>query len=163
MSDTITSLNLHQLTAQIVSAHVSRAALPAETLPELIRIVHQALTSAGSTPTEAKPDRSEPAVPVKHSVFPDHIICLEDGKSFKTLKRHLQKVYGMTPGQYRERWGLPPSYPMVAPAYAEHRSKLAKSSGLGRKPDVGAAEAPAEVEAAPLAKKRGRPMKVAVE
>lgn len=150
MSDT-TSAALLQLTAQIVSAHVSRAAVPAEALPELIRTVHQALASAGAAPGETKPERPEPAVPIKRSVFPDHIICLEDGKSFKTLRRHLQNVYGMTPDQYRERWGLPASYPMVAPAYAEQRSKLAKSFGLGRRLASGAADV---AEEAP--KKRGR-------
>ena len=154
MSDTTMPINLHQLTAQIVSAHVSRTAVPIEALPELIRIVHQALASAGTAPTDAKSERPEPAVQIKRSVFPDHIICLEDGKSFKTLKRHLQNVYGMTPEQYRERWGLPSSYPMVAPAYAEQRSRLAKSFGLGRKGSHGAME-PAEVEASEP-KRRGR-------
>ncbi|MGI4939910.1 MAG: MucR family transcriptional regulator, partial [Janthinobacterium lividum] len=94
--------------------------------------------------------------------FPDYIVCLEDGKQFKTLRRHLQNVYGMTPDDYRKRWGLPDSYPMVAPAYAEHRSNLAKSFGLGRKPVPGAAEVPAEVEA-PAAKKRGRKVAEAAE
>ena len=102
---------------------------------------------------ETKVERPEPAVSVKRSVFPDHIVCLEDGKSFKTLRRHLQNVYGMTPDQYRERWGLPATYPMVASTYAEHRSKLAKSFGLGRKPGAGATTKP---EDAPVPKKRGR-------
>ena len=80
------------------------------------------------------PDRPQPAVPVKKSVFPDHIVCLEDGKKLKMLKRHLKTAYDMSPEQYRERWGLPPEYPMVAPNYARHRSSLAKKIGLGTKP-----------------------------
>lgn len=83
-------------------------------------------------PPVVEPSRPEPAVPVKKSVFPDYIICLEDGKKMKLLKRHLQTAYNMTPQEYRERWGLPPEYPMVAPAYAERRSEIAKSVGLGK-------------------------------
>ncbi len=163
MTQPESSPSLHQLTAQIVSAHIGRAVVAAEALPGLIRDVYQALSSAGSAPVEAKPDRPEPAVPVKRSVFPDHIICLEDGKSFKTLRRHLQNVYGLSPDQYRERWGLPTSYPMVAPAYAEHRSRLAKSFGLGRKAGTGTAEASGPTEDAPAPRKRGRPAKAAAE
>ena len=121
-----------ELTAQIVSAHAANAKLSTDALPALIHEVYQALSGVGARPP-AQPERPEPAVPIKRSVFPDHIICLEDGKSFKTLRRHLQTVYGMTPDQYRQRWELPRDYPMVASDYAEHRSRLAKSLGLGRK------------------------------
>ena len=120
------------LTAQIVSAHVGHNSITTEALPALIKSVHAALTNMGSAPAEAP--RAEPAVPIKKSVFPDYIVCLEDGKKLKMLKRHLQTAYGMTPDQYRAKWGLPANYPLVAPNYAEHRSTLAKSIGLGRKP-----------------------------
>ena len=156
MSDTPLP-NLHQLTAQIVAAHVANAAVEAEALPSLIHTVFQALSAAGSPTAPGDVPRPEPAVPIKKSVFPDHIICLEDGKSFKTLRRHLQNVYNLTPDQYRARWGLPKEYPMVAPAYAEHRSKLAKSFGLGRARGESAATADlAEDDKASGAKKRGR-------
>ncbi len=138
--------SLLALTTQIVSAHVSHNETQAAALPALIQQVYQALSHAGAPP--AQPERPEPAVPIKRSVFPDHIICLEDGKSFKTLRRHLQNVYGMTPDQYRERWGLPREYPMVAPNYAQHRSSLAKSFGLGRKPAAAAASPEVAEEAA---------------
>jgi len=120
------------LTAQIVSAHLAHNSVAVDALPALIQSIYSTLTQAGSTPPE--PEKPQPAVPVKHSVFPDHIICLEDGKKLKMLKRHLQSAYGMTPEQYRVRWGLPHDYPMVAPNYAEKRSALAKAWGLGRKP-----------------------------
>ena len=119
------------LTAQIVAAHVSNNSVPAEALPSLIRQVHEALSGAGQP--VAEPEKLQPAVPVKRSVFPDYIVCLEDGKKLKMLKRHLQSAYAMTPDQYRERWGLPADYPMVAPNYAERRSALARQIGLGRK------------------------------
>jgi predicted transcriptional regulator len=117
--------------ARIVSAHVANNAVQVGDLPDLIHKVYAALTTLGSAPVQA--EKREPAVPVRKSVFPDFIICLEDGKKLKMLKRHLQTSYGLTPDAYRERWGLPASYPMVAPSYAERRSALAKSIGLGRK------------------------------
>jgi len=120
------------LTAQIVSAHVSNNAVSPDALPSLIQQVYKTLSGVGKEP-EA-PERPQPAVPVKKSVFADHIVCLEDGKKLKMLKRHLKSAYNMTPEQYRERWGLPPEYPMVAPDYADHRSRLAKQIGLGTKP-----------------------------
>jgi len=138
--------------AQIVSAHVSNNSVQSSDLPALIQQVYTALTTLGSAPAQAV-EKLEPAVPVKKSVFPDYIVCLEDGKKLKMLKRHLQASYDMTPDAYRERWGLPSNYPMVAPSYAERRSALAKSIGLGRKPQVVAAEEPAET-AKPV--KRGR-------
>jgi predicted transcriptional regulator len=136
------------LTAQIVSAHVSNNAVSRDALPELITQVFNTLMSAGVEPVE--PEKLQPAVPVKKSVFPEYIICLEDGKKLKMLKRHLQTSYNMTPEQYRERWSLPHDYPMVAPKYAEHRSELAKKIGLGRKP------AAVSAEAGPAPVKRGR-------
>jgi len=135
-----------ELTAQIVSAHVSAHGVSAEQILGLIREVHQALSTAGQTPVEAI--KAEPAVDPKKSVFVDHIVCLDCGGSLKILKRHLDTEHQMTPDEYRLKWGLPSSYPMVAAEYAETRSKLAKESGLGRK-----AEAP------PPPKKRGRPKK----
>lgn len=119
-------------TAQIVSAHVSNNTVSRDALPELIQQVFATLMSAGTEQPE--PERLQPAVPIKKSVFPEYIVCLEDGKKLKMLKRHLQTSYSLTPEQYRERWGLAHDYPMVAPKYAEHRSELAKKIGLGRKP-----------------------------
>ena len=118
------------LAAQIVSAHVANNTVPAEDLPALIRSVYTTLAHAGTRVLET--EKPQPAVPVKKSVFADHIVCLEDGKKLKMLKRHLKTAYNMTPEQYRERWGLPPDYPMVAPNYAKARSNLAKQMGLGQ-------------------------------
>ncbi len=127
---------LVELSASVVGAYVSHNALSASDLPKLIAQVHQALTSlGGSAPVEAAPEL-KPAVPVKKSITPDYLICLEDGKKFKSLKRHLRTEYDMSPDEYRARWGLPPDYPMVAPNYSEARSQLAKSIGLGRKPEA---------------------------
>ena len=124
------------LTAQIVSAHVSNNSVTPYALPSLIQEVYRTLSGVGKEPVQA--ERPQPAVPVKRSVFPDHIVCLEDGKKLKMLKRHLKTSYNLTPDQYRERWGLAPDYPMVAPSYAKHRSALAKKIGLGTKPRGGA-------------------------
>lgn len=120
------------LTAQIVSAHVSNNSVAPDALPNLIQEVYRTLAGVGKE--QVIPDKQQPAVPIKKSVFPDHIICLEDGKKLKMLKRHLKTSYNMTPEQYREKWQLPPDYPMVAPNYARHRSTLAKKIGLGTKP-----------------------------
>ena len=122
---------LASLTADIVSAHVANNEVTLEQLPALIRDVHQALATVGQAPAE--PIKAEPAVNPKESVFPDHIVCLECGATMKMLKRHLATDHGMTPDEYRAKWGLPPTYPMVAPEYAATRSQLAKDSGLGRK------------------------------
>ncbi len=146
------------LTAQIVSAHVSNNTVASENLSALIRQVHQALASAGQAAPE--PEKLQPAVPVKRSVFPDYIVCLEDGKKLKMLKRHLQSAYNMTPDAYRERWGLPPDYPMVAPNYAERRSALARQIGLGRK-DGG--RPAAEEEAPPEPVRPGRRRRAAAD
>jgi predicted transcriptional regulator len=118
-----------ELTTEIVAAHVGNNPIAAAELPNLIQNVYRTLVSVGTTPVPA--ERPKPVVPVKRSVFPDYIICLEDGKKLKMLKRHLKTTYNMTPEEYRERWGLPADYPMVAPNYAKHRSNLAKEIGLG--------------------------------
>lgn len=135
MSDSDSNVALLELTAQIVSAHVANNPIGSENLPGLIKQVYTALQGAGHV--EVEPERPQPAVPIKRSVFPDYIVCLEDGKKLKMLKRHLQSAYGMTPEQYRERWGLPSDYPLVAPNYAERRSHLAREIGLGRKINAG--------------------------
>lgn len=118
------------LTAQIVAAHLSKNSVPVEELPGLIKSVHASLVGLDK-PVEMMPERPQPAVAVKKSVTPDYIVCLEDGKKLKMLKRHLKTAYNLTPEQYRERWGLSPDYPMVAPNYAKQRSRLAKEIGLG--------------------------------
>ena len=119
------------LTADIVAAHVSNNSVSVNDLPQLIQNVHGALAGLGNgRAAEAKP---EPKVPVRSSIKPDFIVCLEDGKKLKMLKRHLMTHYQMTPDQYRQKWGLPADYPMVAPNYAEQRRTLAKSIGLGTK------------------------------
>ena len=120
------------LTADIVSAYLSNNPTPASEIPNLISQVHSALlrVSSGRNDTQAEP--AKPAVSVKKSINPDYLVCLEDGKRFKSLKRHLRTQYNMTPEQYRDKWGLPPDYPMVAPNYAVARSQLAKKMGLGQ-------------------------------
>ncbi len=132
MTETDQTADVLELTAQIVSAHVSNNSVTPDALPSLINDVYRALTGVGSEPVVI--DKPPPAVPIKKSIFPEYIICLEDGKKLKMLKRHLRTAYNMTPDQYRERWGLPADYPMVAPNYARHRSSLAKQIGLGTKP-----------------------------
>ncbi len=132
MSDDAGTADVLGLTAQIVSAHLSKNNVAPDALPALIQDVYRTLANVGREPAQA--DKPQPAVPVKKSIFPDHIICLEDGKKLKMLKRHLKTSFNMTPDQYRERWGLPADYPMVAPNYASHRSSLAKKIGLGTKP-----------------------------
>ena len=124
------SEELLSLTSEIVAAHVSNNTVTVGDLPGLIEQVYKTLSSVGGS-AEPAADKPIPAVPVKKSVTPDFIICLEDGKKLKMLKRHLKTAYDMTPDEYRERWGLPSDYPMVAPNYAKQRSKLAKAIGLG--------------------------------
>ena len=121
---------LLSLTSDIVAAHVSNNTVAVSDLPGLIEQVYKTLASVGGA-GDAAADRPTPAVPIKKSITPDFIICLEDGKKLKMLKRHLKTAYDMTPDDYRERWGLPSDYPMVAPNYAKQRSKLAKAIGLG--------------------------------
>ncbi|HEX2653246.1 MAG TPA: MucR family transcriptional regulator [Xanthobacteraceae bacterium] len=120
------------LTAEIVSAYVSNNSVAANDIPNLISQVHQALVRLSGGHSEAQAEPLKPAVPLKKSIMPDYIVCLEDGKKFKSLKRHLRTQYSMTPEQYREKWALPPDYPMVAPNYAAARSELAKQMGLGQ-------------------------------
>lgn len=120
------------LTADIVAAHVSNNSVAVNDLPNLIQNVHSALAVISSS-ASAPEERPEPKVSIRSSVKPDYIVCLEDGKKLKMLKRHLMTHYNMTPDQYRQRWGLSADYPMVAPNYAEQRRKLAKSIGLGTK------------------------------
>jgi predicted transcriptional regulator len=131
MADQQVDVNeLLSLTADIVASHVSNNGVPVSELPQLIQQVYATLAGLGK---EASPvaEMPEPAVPIRKSVTPDYIVCLEDGKKLKMLKRHLKTAYNMTPEQYRERWGLPADYPMVAPSYAEQRRELAKKIGLG--------------------------------
>ena len=122
---------LVELTARIVSAYVSNNAIVASDLPHLISETHAALCRATGGAPEVEREEQKPKVPVKKSVMADHIVCLEDGKKFKSLKRHLRTHYNLSPEQYREKWGLPHDYPMVAPNYARARSDLAKKMGLG--------------------------------
>ena len=120
-------------TAHIVSAHLGHNQVTPDGLPQLIQAVYQALSGLGAEPEAGPATPRTPAVPVRKSVFPEYIVCLEDGAKLQTLKRHLRSRFGLTPIAYRERWGLPADYPMVAPEYKNRRSVLAKQSGLGRK------------------------------
>lgn len=130
---TVDKSGLIDLTSDIVSAHVSNNSVAVEELPALIGNVFAALSSCGEPEVKEEP-RPEPAVSIRSSVKPDYIVCLEDGKKLKMLKRHLRTHYDMSPEEYRERWNLPADYPMVAPNYAERRRELAVKIGLGRKP-----------------------------
>ncbi len=124
------SLNVAYATG-IVSAYVRNNTVDVDDLPDLIRSVHAALQDLAN-PAAAAPEPPKPAVPVKKSIYKDYLVCLEDGLKFKSLKRHLRSRYGLSPDEYRQKWGLPADYPMVAPGYSEKRSKLAKKMGLGR-------------------------------
>ncbi|MDO9411397.1 MAG: MucR family transcriptional regulator [Pseudolabrys sp.] len=132
MSDGTASGNFIELTAEIVSAYVSNNTVSATEIPGLINQVYAALSRVSGKPGESAAEPLKPAVPVKKSITPEHIVCLEDGKKFKSLKRHLRTQYNMTPEQYREKWNLGADYPMVAPNYAAARSQLAKQMGLGQ-------------------------------
>jgi predicted transcriptional regulator len=145
MSESTTSPNYIELCADIVSAYVSNNSVPAADLPPLLNSVYAALTKTAQGQREEPKAELVPAVSVRKSVTPDAIICLEDGKSFKSLKRHLRTTYDMTPEQYRAKWNLPADYPMVAPNYAKARSELAKTMGLGQQRKKG--KAPVEVAA----------------
>ncbi len=122
-----------ELTSELVGAYVSNNPLAASDLPTLLRDVHTALTGLSGEPEPEEVEKPKPPVSIRKSLGQEYLICLEDGKKFKSLKRHLKTHYDMTPDQYREKWGLPADYPMVAPAYAEQRSRLAKEMGLGQK------------------------------
>jgi len=130
MSDNTDAKHISAHTVDIASAFVSNNSIPAAELPDLIQTIYKTLASLGQ-PETTEPEKPRPVVPIKKSVTPDYIICLEDGKRLKMLKRHLGTAYNMTPDEYRQRWGLPADYPMVAPNYAKRRSVLAKKIGLG--------------------------------
>ncbi|HYB08583.1 MAG TPA: MucR family transcriptional regulator [Alphaproteobacteria bacterium] len=125
-----------RMTTEVVAAYVSNNALAPSQLPEIIRSVHGALDQLIGGTDQARHEMLKPVVPIKRSVTPEYIVCLEDGKKLKMLKRHLRTTYDMTPDEYRAKWGLPPEYPMVAPNYAAQRSAFAKKIGLGRKPST---------------------------
>jgi predicted transcriptional regulator len=154
-SQNIESTTLLDLTARIVSAYAGNATLSPTELTDLIGSVSRALTQLSTTSVEPEVKELSPAVPIKKSVTADFIVCLEDGKKLKMLKRHLMSTYGMTPAEYRTKWNLPRDYPMVAPNYAATRSQLAKKIGLGKSP-AKAVAAPAKAPA-----RRGRPRKAA--
>ena len=151
MDNALEKPNLRALTSEIVAAYAGNNTLAVGDLPGLIRNVFATLSAAGQV-EEKEPEAPTPAVPIKRSVSSDFIVCLEDGRKLRMLRRHLATRYNMTPDDYRRRWGLPADYPMVAPAYAAQRSSMAKQIGLGRKP----ASAPTVValEPAPIAQKR---------
>jgi predicted transcriptional regulator len=132
MTDAIDTTNYIGLTAEIVSAYVSNNTVALSDIPALINQIHSALVRVSSGEAQSPAEPLKPAVPIKRSINPDFIVCLDDGKKFKSLKRHLRTQYGMTPEQYREKWSLPADYPMVAPNYAAARSQLAKQMGLGQ-------------------------------
>jgi predicted transcriptional regulator len=132
MGEHMSASNYIELAADIVSAYVSNNSVAANDLPSLIGDIHNALLRVSSGVAEMPTETPKPAISVKKSITPDYIICLEDGKKFKSLKRHLRTQYNMSPEEYREKWGLPSDYPMVAPNYAEARSQLAKQMGLGQ-------------------------------
>lgn len=123
---------LLRMTADVVAAYVANNALPTGQLADIINAVYHSLRGLEGPVAEAAPEPAKPAVPIRKSVTPDYLICLEDGKKLKMLKRHLRSTYNMTPDEYRARWGLAADYPMVAPTYAEQRSAFAKKIGLGR-------------------------------
>lgn len=131
--DKVSNTDILQYTSQIVSAYVSYNSVSGEELPNVMANVYDTLAKTARISAEGVGAHLSPAVPVKQSVNDDYIICLEDGKKFKSLKRHLRTYYGLTPEEYRKKWGLPSDYPMVAPNYAKRRSVLARESGLGRK------------------------------
>lgn len=130
MNENPTKEDLLVLTSEIVSAYVSNNTMPANEVTGIIEQVYKTLANVNKE-SSVSTDRPKPAVPIKKSITPDYLICLEDGKQLKMLKRHLKTAYDMSPDDYRERWGLPADYPMVAPSYAEKRSRLAKDIGLG--------------------------------
>ncbi len=132
MTEQSETVDLHAMTTTIVAAHVANNMVPVSDLSKLIQQVFEALANASTG--SAAPEKPQPAVSIKRSITPDYIVCLEDGKKLKMLKRHLKTSYGLTPDEYRDRWGLPADYPMVAPNYAAQRSALAKKIGLGTKP-----------------------------
>jgi predicted transcriptional regulator len=149
---------LAELTSEIVAVYVANHTISRENVATLITDVYSVLARAAKAGTEPVSKPTQPAIPIRKSVTPDHIICLEDGKKLKALKRHLRDEHGMTPEEYRQKWDLKIDYPMVAPNYANTRSEMAKAMGLGRKPAVGAGEAKSsEAAAAPAADDGAQP------
>ena len=132
MAGAVDNVDMIELAAEIVSAYVSNNSVPSAELPTLINDIYMALTRVGTVAVEIASEPQKPAISVKKSINTDYLICLEDGKKFKSLKRHLRTQYNLSPEQYREKWGLPSDYPMVAPNYAAARSRLAKEMGLGQ-------------------------------
>ena len=132
-TQTVESNDLLRMSVEIVSAYVSNNSIAATQVPDVINTVYGALSSINGQPVSESAETQKPAISVRRSVNPDHIVCLEDGKKLKMLKRHLRAAYGMSPDEYRAKWGLPADYPMVAPNYAQQRSAFAKQIGLGRK------------------------------
>ena len=151
-SSTASSEEMVALTSRITAAYLRGNALPAADIAGVIAIVHGSLLQLGQPATQPE-ETLKPAVPIRRSVTAEYIVCLEDGRKLKMLKRHLKATYGMTPDQYRTRWNLPADYPMVAPAYAGRRSDLAKASGLGRR----RLESESQPQPVSAPKKRGRP------
>jgi predicted transcriptional regulator len=131
MPDDTATPDLLALTAEIVAAHVANNSITQADLPALIQNIHRTLAGLGEPPAPPPDEKRQPAVPIRKSITPEYLICLEDGKKLKSMKRHLMTAFGLTPEQYRERWGLPKDYPMVAPNYAALRSAMAKKLGLG--------------------------------
>lgn len=133
MTENANNIEYVEMTSGIVASFVSNNAIAVKDIPELISSVHAALVALQNGPAAEPQEELKPAVPVKKSVTNDYIICLEDGKKFKSLKRHLRTHFNLSPEEYREKWGLPSDYPMVAPSYSQTRSQLARDNGLGRK------------------------------
>ncbi len=132
VANKIADEELLRMTADVVAAYVSNNSLPTAQLADVITAVYSSLRTLDQQPVETKPEPLKPAVTVRKSITPDYLVCLEDGKKLKMLKRHLRSTYNMTPDEYRAKWGLPADYPMVAPNYAQQRSAFAKKIGLGR-------------------------------
>ncbi len=145
-------IKLLDQTTSIVTAYVTQNSLPAADLAGFIRSVHASLTGVAAGTAESEPEAKTPAVPIKKSVMNDYIVCLDDGKKLKSLKRHLRTVYNLSPEEYRAKWGLPKDYPMVAPSYSASRSQLAKQMGLGARPKSDTAKVPARRGRKPAAK-----------
>lgn len=133
-SELVSRDEILRMAVDVVAAYLSNNQLPAGQIPEVISTVFRSLSSLDGTSAEVVQEPMKPAVPIRRSVTPDYLVCLEDGKKLKMLKRHLRTTYNMTPEEYRAKWNLPPDYPMVAPNYAKQRSDFAKQIGLGRKP-----------------------------
>ena len=154
MDENASAQSYIELAADIVSAYVSNNSLPTSELPALLNAVHTALAATAKGQVQEPPPALVPAVPIKKSITPDYIVCLDDGKKFKSLKRHLRTTYDLTPEQYRAKWDLPRDYPMVAPNYAKARSELAKTMGLGQQRAAAKTAVISEKVTAPVRKKR---------